>query len=134
MHNFTIFIHLISISMEEIKMNKSIAGFQMLHLLAAVDGNFSVEEDLIIRNYMVENFKEKINLDDALEQVSTLPSEDYILHFEKCMNEFYADSTEEERIHFMDFAVRMVKADNFLSQKENTFLKMLFDTWDAQPE
>lgn len=121
--------------MENTKTNsKALAGYQMLQLLAAVDGNFSVEEDLIIRNYMVENFPEKADLDDAMEVLSVLDRSDYSLHFEKCMNDFYADSTQEERVHFMDFAVKLTKADNFLSQKENVFLKMLFDGWDSEHE
>lgn len=115
-------------------MTKAIAGYQMLHILAAVDGNFSVEEDLIIRNYLVDAFPERVNLDEVLEQLAIMPREDYPIHFERCMDAFYADSTEEERVLFMDQAIKIIKADSFLSAKENVFVKILFDTWDAQPE
>ena len=119
--------------MIERKLNKAFAGYHMLHLLAAVDGTFTIEEDLVIRLYMVENFPLNFSLDNEIEILSALAPEDYILHFEKCMNDFYEDSTVKERNHFMDFAVKLAKADNVLSDSENIFLKTLFDMWDNQP-
>lgn len=67
-----------------------------------------------------------------MEKISVLKKEDYVLHFQKCMDDFYQDSTSEERIHFMDFAVKIVSADDNVSQQENVFLKILFDAWDIE--
>ena len=118
--------------MSERKLNKSEAGYHMLQLLAMVDDSFSVNEDLIIRKYLVENYPFHVSLDGAMEQISMLAKEDYILHFQKCMDDFYQDSTPEERTHFMDFAVKIVSAEDVVSKQENTFLKTLFDAWDIE--
>lgn len=118
--------------MTSIKLNKSEAGYQMLQLLSVIDGRFSVEEDLIIRKYLVENYPFHVNLDAAMEDISILNPADYILHFQKCMDDFYQDSTPEERTHFMDFAVKLVSADEEITKEENIFLKTLFDAWDSE--
>jgi len=118
--------------MSERKLNKAEAGYHMLQLLSMVDDSFSVNEDLIIKNYLVENYPFHVSLDGAMEKISVLKKEDYVLHFQKCMDDFYQDSTSEERIHFMDFAVKIVSADDNVSPQENVFLKILFDTWDIE--
>ena len=74
--------------MSERKLNKSEAGYHMLQLLAMVDDSFSVNEDLIIRKYLVENYPFHVSLDGAMEQISMLAKEDYIIHFQKNINEF----------------------------------------------
>ncbi len=118
--------------MSERKLNKAEAGYHMLQLLSMVDDSFSVNEDLIIRNYLVENYPFHVSLDGAMDKISILKKEDYVLHFQKCMDDFYQDSTAEERTHFMDFAVKIVSADDVVSQQENVFLKILFDAWDIE--
>ena len=118
--------------MSERKLNKAEAGYHMLQLLSMVDDSFSINEDLIIKNYLVENYPFHVNLDGAMDKISILKKEDYVLHFQKCMDDFYQDSTQEERIHFMDFAVKIVSADENVSSQENVFLKILFDAWDIQ--
>lgn len=111
-------------------LNKAEAGYHMLQLLAAVDGKFGAKEDLIIRNYLVENYPFHVELDGAIDALSKLNPEDYILHFQKCMDDFFQDSEEEERTRFLKFAVELVKADDEVTKKENIFLKTLFDAWD----
>jgi len=111
-------------------LNKAEAGYHMLQLLAAVDGKFGAKEDLIIRNYLVENYPFHVELDGAIDALSKLNPEDYILHFQKCMDDFFQDSEEEERTSFLKFAVELVKADDEVTKKENIFLKTLFDAWD----
>ncbi len=118
--------------MSEQKFNKVEAGYHLLQLLAVVDDKFSVSEDLVIRKYLVENFPFHISLDHAMEKISILKKEDYILHFQKCMDDFYEDSTHEERLQFMDFAVKLVSADQLITESENVFLKTLFDAWDIE--
>ncbi len=46
------------------------------------------------------------------------------------MNDFYLDSTEKERAEFIDFAMKIVKADNVITAKENIYLRELFNAWD----
>lgn len=113
------------------KFNKAEAGYHMLQLLSAVDGKFGPQEDLVITNYLIENYPFHVEMDGAMEELSKLQPEDYILHFQKCMDDFFQDSEEEERTRFLKFAVDLVKADNEITQDENAYLKILFDTWDS---
>ncbi len=112
------------------KFNKTEAGYHMLQLLSAVDGKFGPKEDLIIRNYLVENYPFRVELDGAIDALSKLNQEDYILHFQKCMDDFFQDSEEQERTRFLKFAVELVKADDEITKHENIFLQTLFDAWD----
>lgn len=121
---------LIKIDMDK-KFNKAEAGYHMLQLLSAVDGHFGPKEDLVITNYLVENYPFRVEMDGAMEALSRLKPEDYILHFQKCMNDFFQDSEENERTRFLKFAVDLVKADDKITEDENIFLKTLFDTWDS---
>lgn len=112
------------------KLNLPSAGYHMLQILAAVDGKFNVEEDLVIRNFLVKTFPFGVNLDHEMDFLSSLKKEDYEMHFLKCMDDFYADSTEKDRSNFINFAVRLIKADNTIAESENKYLDMLFETWE----
>lgn len=116
------------------RLNKTEAGYHMLQLLSAIDGKFSLEEDLVIRKYLVESYPFRVSLDGAMEHLSALSSEDYALHFQKCMDDFYSDSTRQERVEFLDFATQLIKADNEVTRRENLFLNMLFNAWDSENE
>lgn len=111
-------------------MNKAIAGYHLLMILSAVDEKFNGKEDRIIKNYLIENFPMDVNLDAEMEVLSGLDQEDYPVHFNNAMNAFYMDSTQEERAHFLDFAVKLVVADKSISPKENLFLNELFNAWE----
>ena len=115
--------------MEERKLTKAEAGYQMLQLLSAVDGEFKAEEDIVIRKYLVDNALTDYQMEEETEVISTLAPDDYILYFHKAMDDFYADSTPEERTRFLDFAMQLVKADNRISKGENLFITDLFDAW-----
>ena len=50
------------------------------------------------------------------------------------MNDFYEDSTAKERTEFLNFAVKMVKADDKITTEENKYLKELFFAWESEHE
>ncbi len=112
------------------KLNLPAAGYHMLQILAAADGKFSVEEDLVIRNFLVKTFPFGVNLDGEMDFLSSLSPDDYYTHFLKCMDDFYADSTEKDRAHFIDFAVKLTKADNNITAVENSYIDALFSAWE----
>jgi hypothetical protein len=112
------------------KMNNAVAGFHMLMILSYVDGNFDSEEGKIIVKYMHEFFPLPINYDRQIEIISNLKKDSYFTHFCTAMNDFYEDSTEKERAHFLDFAIKLAKADNNISKEENIYLNELFNSWD----
>ncbi len=116
------------------KMNKVMAGYHMLMILSQVDGKFDKAEGKVVIKYLKEAFPFYVSLDTEIEVLSILPQEDYFLHFNNAMNDFYEDSTAEERVHFLDFAVKMVKADKIITNEENKYLKELFFAWDSEYE
>lgn len=116
------------------KLNKPVAGYHLLLILTHSDGTFAKEEGDIIIRYLTENFPFRTNLDNEVEFLATLPQEKYEEHFRKAMDDFYEDSTPEERDHFLDFAVKLVKADQVITREENIFLNMLFNSWAPEFE
>jgi uncharacterized tellurite resistance protein B-like protein len=112
-------------------MNKDLAGYHMLMILSAVDGIFNAKEDKVIKQYLVESFPHRINLDKEMEVLSALHTNDSPVHFNNAMNAFYMDSTPEERTRFLDLAVKLVIADKKISPEENLFLNELFNAWEV---
>lgn len=100
-------------------------------ILSAVDHQFNRKEDLVIKNYLIESFPTRTDLDQEMEVLSAMDPSDYPIHFNKMMDEFYKDSTPEDRTHFLDFAVKLVAADKVVSPAENSFLNELFNGWDS---
>lgn len=115
-------------------MNREVAGYHMLMILSAVDGKFNGKEDLIIRSYMEENFSGKIDYDQEMEIISTIPAIDYAVHFNNAMNSFYMQSSRDERNHFLDMATRLVAADKEITPRENLFLNELYYAWEEETE
>lgn len=116
------------------KLNKPVAGYHLLLMLSEVDGEFPESEGKIIVRYLEENFPFYVNLDEEIQFLSTLPKADYMEHFETAMNDFYEDSTPEERDQFLDFAVKLVKADDKITKDENLYLNRLFAAWAPEFE
>ncbi|OFY82625.1 MAG: hypothetical protein A3F72_11930 [Bacteroidetes bacterium RIFCSPLOWO2_12_FULL_35_15] len=114
------------------KKNNVIAGYHMLMILSEVDGEFDKSEGKIIIDYLKAMFPFKVNLDNEMEVLSALPKEDYFLHFNNAMNDFYEDSTPKERSEFLNFAVKLVKADKKITEEENKYLKELFFAWESE--
>ncbi len=115
-------------------MNKATAGYHMLMILSAVDGKFNGQEDIIIKKFLEENFGDLSNLDKELAIISALKSEDYPVHFNNAMNQFYLDSNKRERNHFLDMATRLIAADKEISPRENLFINELYTAWEEEIE
>lgn len=111
-------------------MNKTIAGYHMLMILSAVDFRISADEDKVIREYLVEEFPFRVNLDREMEIISNLLPDEWEGHFLKAMDDFYDDATEEERKSLLNFAVKLAKADNVITKEENYFLNLIFENWE----
>lgn len=115
-------------------MNKTIAGYHLLMILSAVDYRFHINEEQIIREYLFHEFPFHVNLDKQMEVISRLKHDEWEAHFIRCMDDFYDDATEEERMHFLRFALELSKADDFITKEENHYLQKLFEAWDHERE
>ncbi len=111
--------------------NKTIAGYHILMLLSAVDRHHDVREDLVIREFLIEEFPPPIpiNLDPEMEVLSALDSEKYAEHFDKMLDDFYEESTHDERLRLLDFAVGLVKADQVVHEQESNFIRKMITRW-----
>lgn len=115
--------------MNQKKSNKSIAGYHLLMILSAVDGEFAPEEGMMIQQYLADEFPFKMDLDDELEVIALLKPEEWKAHFEFHAQCFFDDSTAEERTSFRQFAKTLIKADEEVSESEHDFYQILKDLW-----
>jgi hypothetical protein len=111
------------------KMNKSVAGYHLLMILSAVDDHHTFAEDKVIAEYLAENFPIPVSLDKETDTLAKLPKENYMIHFQKAMADFYEDSTEKERMELIDFAFKVTKATKPITPEENIFLNELYNEW-----
>lgn len=112
------------------RLNKTIAGYHLLMILSAVDFRVGPEEDVVIRDYIVQEFPFRVNLDREMEIISRLLPTEWEGHFRKMMDDFYDDATEEERKSLLSFAIELTKADNVITKEENHYLNLMFEAWE----
>ncbi|WP_226064890.1 tellurite resistance TerB family protein [Kaistella polysaccharea] len=111
------------------KSNKSIAGYHLLMILSAVDGEFAPEEGMLIQQYLADEFPFKMDLDNELDTIALLKQEEWKKHFEFHAQCFLDDSTEEERVSFAKFAKTLIKADDQVSEPEHDFYQIMKTIW-----
>ena len=110
------------------KMNQAIAGYHILMILSMVDDAFSPREDKLIADYLQENFPFRIDLDREIAILSELEKDQYMIHFQKAMDDFYEDSTTEERNHLMEMAKEAKsdqKVQKYLEKEVTKLIKEL---------
>lgn len=111
------------------KFNKDISGFQLLSILSQADGEFTPQEGEVIVEYIRENFPLGGNFDEATAELSNLNEEEYSEHFERIAYQFMDESTEKERIEFLKFAMKLIKADEIIAREEDKMISRLFSWW-----
>ncbi len=112
--------------------NKTTAGYHLLMILSVVDHDINVKEDMVIREFLIEEYPPPIpmNLDAEMDTLSSLREDQYLEHFDNMQKDFYKDSTYEERVRLLDFAIGLIRADGYLHENENTYLRHLLTSWD----
>jgi uncharacterized tellurite resistance protein B-like protein len=108
---------------------KTLAGFHLLMIIAESDGMVSVEEEKIIKKYIKTNYAFLSDLKAESEVLLNLPKELYLQHFTKAATDFFSQSTEKERLEFINFVFKLIKADKQISREENKFLNELYNLW-----
>ncbi|MFT5724623.1 MAG: putative tellurite resistance protein B-like protein [Bacteroidia bacterium] len=116
--------------MTKAKYNKDISGYLILSILAESDGNFDAREGSVIVGYIQKNFPLGGNLERATEELSLLTSSDHESRLIELAQDFYGESTSEERTQFLRFAMLLVRADDEIADEENTLITRLFEAWD----
>lgn len=108
---------------------KSLSGYHMLMIIAGIDGNVSQEEEKVIRQYVKINFAFLSNLEEETAMLKNLPVEFYMPHFTKAATDFYSQSNDRERLDFIAFLFKLVKADKKISKEENIYINELYNIW-----
>jgi hypothetical protein len=101
-------------------------------ILAAADFRFKTSEDMVIRDYLEQEFPFHVNLDKEMEKISILTPDEWEGHFLKYMDDFYDDATVEERNNLLQFALDLTKADGVITVEENHYLQLLFESWHVE--
>ena len=112
------------------KMNKTEAGFHLLLILSYADGNLHAEESSVIFDFIENNYKEDINIIKEQAFIKALPAEELHDHFLETAAQFYKISTYEERNKLIEFAMKVVMADQEMEHTENAYINELYDAWD----
>jgi uncharacterized tellurite resistance protein B-like protein len=116
----------------EMKLEKSIAGYHILMILSGVDGDFAASEQKVIEKYIKANFSPADNLDDETAYLKSLHQEKYMDCFLKAANDFYWNTEEQERNDFLNFAFKLIKADDKITKEENQYINELYNSWDFE--
>lgn len=112
------------------RINKAMAGYHILMILSAVDFRVNAAKDMVIREYLVQEFPMNVSLDREMAIISRLKPEEWEAHYLKAMDDFYDDATEEERKRLIQFAIELTKADDVITVEENHYLNHLFEQWE----
>jgi uncharacterized tellurite resistance protein B-like protein len=111
-------------------MQKGISGYNILTLLSMVDGKIHTKEDLVIRNWLIQQFDFTKNLDEEVEQLTKLKKAEYEAFLHTHMDLFYKNSSLEERNNLLQFAMNVIKADGKIKKGEHLFFDTLFEGWN----
>lgn len=112
------------------RINKDLAGYIILCVMAEADQNFEPREAEVIKEYILEHFPLGGNFDDAIELLGNTSQEDYPLLLQKCAEDFFVESVEKERYDFLQFAMSLIKADDKIDENENWMFNKLYQYWD----
>jgi len=116
------------------RMNKSVVGYILLSLIAHSDNDFDPREGDVIKNYLAEIFPLGGNLDEATELISITPNSNYPILFQNCAEDFLLESTEKERLTFVQFAIKLITADEKIDVEEDYYLGKLYQLWQLDPK
>ncbi len=111
-------------------MQRGIHGYNILTLLSVVDGKIDPNEDLVIRNWLIQEFAFNKNIDHQTEAFTRLKKNQYEPFLQQEMDAFYNISTKKERNNLLQFAMNVIKADGKIVKGENKFFDQLFNGWN----
>lgn len=107
------------------KSNKTIAGYHLLMILSTVNQDFDSRADNIVREFLSQESPFPMNLDNELEEIIQLEQTELKEHFTAKVNDFYDDSTPEERKDFIALVKSLIRADHEITCEENDFYRIL---------
>jgi len=111
------------------KLNKALAGYHLLVMIAHSDGVFSSSEEKVIKEYLSSNPGDLENLNASRKRLKEMKNDDRFYHFQQTAVEYYAQSTELERMAFINLVFELIQSDSKITIEENHYLNELYNTW-----
>ncbi len=110
------------------------AGFNLLVMLAGADGNFDKSEIEVIKTYLGSHGNGEFDIDGELEALDSLVGDELMQRFGDAADHFKAQTSKEDRMGMIGFAVSLIAADRKLDQRELQFFALLSQHWDFDVE
>jgi len=112
-------------------MDKFQAGFELLYLLSAADGDVSMSEVEVIRNFLQSNYGNvSFNPSEIIDSIDMLNADGMIEEFKTAATIFKNSTGVQDRKVFLNFAVELILSDGNLSDDENTLFHILAEFWN----
>ena len=111
------------------KLNKALAGYHLLVIIAHSDGVFSSSEEKVVKEYLSSNPLELENLDAVRNRLKEMKNDDRFYHFQQAAVAYFAQSTELERMAFINLVFELIQSDRKITIEENHYLNELYNTW-----
>ncbi len=110
------------------------AGFDLLVMLAGADGNFDKSEAEVISKYLGSNNNGEFDIDSELQLLGSLAGDGVTQRFGEAANYFKEQTSAEDRIGMLNFAVDLIAADGELDQSELQLFALLGQHWSFDVE
>lgn len=130
-------------------MNRYESAYNMMMILAVVDGDFVDGEGVVILGYLREMHGQYIGTENENLLFLELNDSQILAHFrdaslafyrshgaqerlaifEDAARSFYRVTKHDERELFIEYAKRLILADNSFSKEENFYINHLFTLW-----
>jgi uncharacterized tellurite resistance protein B-like protein len=111
-------------------MYRGIYGYNILSILSKADNKFDPNEDIVIRNWLIQEFDFTKNLDEQVEILSNLKKSEYEAFFIQQLDLFYTVSTQTQRLNLLQFAMNLIKADGKIKKGEHQYFDLMFSHWN----
>jgi len=112
-------------------MDKFQATFEILYLLATVDGKLDNSEVDVIKNFIEHNAsKINFNIEQTINSVESLTPDgkwNELVHAAKIVNQ---SSSAQDKYNILDFAFNLIAADGVLDENEKDIFVGLAQVWN----
>jgi hypothetical protein len=115
-------------------MTVTTAGYHILMILSAVDHHFHAAEDAVIKNFLLLQFPEAVDLDEQLDIISALKTSEWEAHYGQAMHHFFNNANHKEQKVLLNFALDLVKADNRVTPEEHSYMKMFIQKYQLMQQ
>jgi len=101
----------------------------MLMILSVADGKYTEAEGKEVANYLTKQGKSVPDLDKELKNLNNVPKGSLPWYFKRAASAYFAYSTEVQRLDFLIYAFRLIKANDDTSIEEYKIIQSLAKFW-----